>query len=55
MPASRATAAAREPEAFRVARRELDLFLDRAQREWGKTKALVLGKQGRATGHLGRL
>jgi len=39
-------AAAREPEAFRVARRELDLFLDRAQREWGKTKALVLGKQG---------
>jgi hypothetical protein len=39
-------AKAREPEAFRVARRELDLFLDRASREWTKTKALVLGKKG---------
>ena len=36
----------REPEAFRVARRELDLFLDRANREWAKTKELVLGKKG---------
>jgi hypothetical protein len=39
-------ARAREPEAFRVARRELDLFLDRANREWAKTKELVLGKKG---------
>jgi hypothetical protein len=29
-----------------VARRELDLFLDRAQREWGRTRALVQGKEG---------
>jgi arylsulfatase A-like enzyme len=36
----------RETEAFRVARRELDLFLDRANREWTKTKELVLGKKG---------
>jgi len=36
----------REPEAFRVARRELDLFLDRANREWAETKELVLGKKG---------
>jgi len=36
----------REAEAFRIARRELDLFLDRANREWTKTKDLVLGKQG---------
>jgi arylsulfatase A-like enzyme len=36
----------REPEAFRVSRRELDLFLDRANREWAKTKQLVLGKKG---------
>jgi arylsulfatase A-like enzyme len=36
----------REPEAFRVSRRELDLFLDRANREWAKTKQLVLGKEG---------
>jgi arylsulfatase A-like enzyme len=35
-----------QPEAFRVARRELDLFLDRAQREWGRTRALVQGKEG---------
>ena len=35
-----------EPEPFRVARRELDLFLDRANREWTKTKELVLGKKG---------
>jgi choline-sulfatase len=38
--------AGREGEALRVARRELDLFLDRAQREWAKTKDLVLGKEG---------
>jgi arylsulfatase A-like enzyme len=37
---------AREPEAFRISRRELDLFLDRAGREWAKTKELVLGKKG---------
>jgi arylsulfatase A-like enzyme len=36
----------REPEAFRVSRRELDLFLDRANREWAKTKDLVFGKKG---------
>jgi hypothetical protein len=29
-----------------VARRELDLFLDRANREWAKTKVLVQGKPG---------
>ena len=37
---------AREPEAFRIARRDLDLFLDRAQHEWARTKALALGKEG---------
>jgi hypothetical protein len=31
---------------FRVALRELDLFLDRARREWAKTKELVQGKPG---------
>jgi choline-sulfatase len=34
------------PEAFRVARRELDLFVDRAGREWGKTRDLVRGAPG---------
>jgi arylsulfatase A-like enzyme len=37
---------AREPEAFRVARRELDLFLDRANREWVKTRDLLQGQSG---------
>jgi arylsulfatase A-like enzyme len=36
----------REPEALRIARRELDLFLEHAQREWARTHALVQGKQG---------
>jgi arylsulfatase A-like enzyme len=36
----------REPDAFRVARRDLDLFLDRANREWAKTRELVVGKKG---------
>ena len=36
----------RELEAFRIARRELDLFLDRANREWAKTRELLLGKKG---------
>jgi arylsulfatase A-like enzyme len=39
-------ASAREPEAFRISRRELDLFLDRANREWTRTIELVLGKKG---------
>jgi arylsulfatase A-like enzyme len=34
------------PEVFRVARRELELFLDRAEREWGRTRALVQGAPG---------
>jgi len=33
-------------EALRIARRELDLFLDRAQREWARTRVLVQGKEG---------
>ena len=41
--------ARQQPEAVRVGRRELDLFLERAQREWGKTKALVQGKPGEPT------
>jgi arylsulfatase A-like enzyme len=39
-------ARAREPEAFRIARRELDLFLDRGRREWARTHVLVQGKPG---------
>ncbi|HEV7500723.1 MAG TPA: sulfatase-like hydrolase/transferase, partial [Vicinamibacteria bacterium] len=39
-------ARAREPETFRVARRELDLFLDRARREWVRTRVLTQGKEG---------
>jgi arylsulfatase A-like enzyme len=38
--------AGREGETLRVARRELDLFLDRAQREWARTRVLVQGKEG---------
>jgi arylsulfatase A-like enzyme len=34
------------PDVFRVARRELDLFVDRAQREWGKTRSFVEGAPG---------
>jgi arylsulfatase A-like enzyme len=45
-PGERRDVSAGGGEPFRIARRELDLFLDRAQREWGKTKALVQGKQG---------
>jgi arylsulfatase A-like enzyme len=41
---------AREPEAFRVRRRELDLFLDRAAREWAHTRTLL---QGAPTGEPG--
>jgi arylsulfatase A-like enzyme len=37
---------AREPEPFRIARRELDLFLDRSQREWNHTLDLVRGVPG---------
>ena len=35
-----------EPEALRVARRELDLFLDRAAREWTRTRGLAEGARG---------
>ncbi|HYU43714.1 MAG TPA: sulfatase [Vicinamibacteria bacterium] len=38
--------AGREGETLRVARRELDLFLDRAQREWAHTRVLAQGKEG---------
>jgi arylsulfatase A-like enzyme len=37
---------AQQPEAFRIARRELDLFLDRARREWARTSVLTQGKEG---------
>jgi arylsulfatase A-like enzyme len=37
---------AREAEPFRVFRRELELFADRANREWAHTLALVQGKPG---------
>ena len=35
-----------QPEALRIARRELDLFLDRARREWARTSILTQGKEG---------
>ncbi|PYQ37835.1 MAG: hypothetical protein DMF77_25785 [Acidobacteria bacterium] len=38
--------AAREAEPFRIFRRELELFADRANREWTHTLALVKGKPG---------
>jgi arylsulfatase A-like enzyme len=34
------------PEALRIARRELEIFLDRAEREWGRTRTLLEGKKG---------
>jgi arylsulfatase A-like enzyme len=37
---------AREPEPLRVARRELELFLDRASREWSHTRAATQGAAG---------
>jgi arylsulfatase A-like enzyme len=37
---------ARAAEPLRVARRELDLFLDRARMEWNRTTVLVQGKPG---------
>jgi arylsulfatase A-like enzyme len=37
---------ARMPEPFRVARRELELFLDHAEREWSRTRTLVQGAPG---------
>jgi arylsulfatase A-like enzyme len=38
-------AAASNGEPLRIARRELDLFLDRAQREWARTSVLTQGKE----------
>jgi arylsulfatase A-like enzyme len=37
---------ASQPDAFRVARRELELFLDRARLEWTRTSALAQGAPG---------
>ena len=37
---------AAEPEPLRIARRELELFLDRAAREWTRTRALSEGARG---------
>jgi choline-sulfatase len=34
------------PDVFRVARRELELFLDLSEREWGKTRSLIQGAPG---------
>jgi arylsulfatase A-like enzyme len=43
---TRDLAAGAAGDAFRVARRELELFQDRAAREWSHTSALVRGKPG---------
>ena len=35
-----------QPEAFRVGRRELELFQDRGDREWSHTRSLLEGQPG---------